>query len=157
MTATSPILQQVHRATLMEIDRGHSRYPASYPPALALVEAGYCEWHRGNPQSWKLDLTELGQAAVDYINDPEGLHDLRLDRVRENVYRIVHGDDVKGYAARNAQGYWTAYDGDSVRISEEKFSSPAAIVVMMKMVEAEITMSCRDAIVADMRPASPRF
>ena len=150
------MLKEVHRQTLLEIDGGMKRFPDSYPPALDLVREGYCAWRGGNPASWDLELTPLGVGAVALIKCPEA-DAIDVERVDNAVCRLSRQGEVIGFAVRQPNGRWAAYDEHWVGMSQQDFASPDAVALMLKMYEAEITLSCREAVLEDSAPSMPRF
>jgi hypothetical protein len=143
------VMSDIHRQTLLELDEGYSRYLPTYPPASHLVEAGFCSWKNNDPNTWHLELTNLGQQAVSLIKCPEVDQYIRCEQVHDNVYRLMKMDQPCGFAVKQSNGRWLAFDEHSLPVSDEEYDSPNSVVIMMKLFEAEMTLSCRNAIIED--------
>jgi hypothetical protein len=112
-----------------------------------------------NPSAWQLELTDLGHASVALIRVPISTIDdgITAERGDDRVYRIMHDGHIRGFAVKYPNDRWKAFDESSILISEQDYSSPDSIVVMMKIFEAELTLSIRAAVAADAGLSAQRF
>ncbi|MCS4089406.1 hypothetical protein [Rhizobium sp. BK176] len=140
------ILTPVHQETLLAIDSGMKRFESSYPPAVDLVNEGYCEWARGNPDSWTLDLTNFGIRAVYMIEHPDIVEEISLEKVDDTVSRILDRGELLGFAVKYGEDMWMPYDNLSRRMPSGTMSSPEAVLLMFKMHQARIAEECTQAL-----------
>lgn len=146
------VLDAVLRNTLLEVDSGYCRFLSSYAPAALLVDYGYCEWKDGDPDTWQLELTDMGVGAVAMIKCPEAVESITMEKVDAVVCRILQNGELRGFAVRYPNDKWVAFDENSLRMTEQEFSSAEAVLLMVKMFEAEMALSCREGVYADTFP-----
>jgi hypothetical protein len=140
------ILTTVHQEILLAIDSGMKRFQSDYPPAVDLVNEGYCEWARGNPDSWTLDLTNFGVRAVCMIEHPDVVEDIALEKVDDTVSRILDSGELLGFAVKYVEDMWMPYDSHSRQMPSGTMSSPEAVLLMFKMHQARIADECTQAL-----------
>jgi hypothetical protein len=140
------ILTTVHQEVLLAIDSGMNRFQSDYPPAVDLVNEGYCEWARGNPDSWTLDLTNFGVRGVCMIKRPDIVEDISLEKVDDTVSRILDCGELLGFAVKYADDMWMPYDSHSRQMPSGTMSSPEAVLLMFKMHQARIADECTQAL-----------
>lgn len=146
MAKPTMILTNVHQELLLAIDSGMSTFQSNYPPAIELVSEGYCEWSRGNPDSWKLELTNFGVRAVCMIQRPDAVDSIALEKVDDRFYRIVDEDGLLGSAVKYGEGQWMPFDLGSRPMPGGMMTSPEAVLLMFKMEQARIANECTQAL-----------
>lgn len=138
MNQTPMVLNSVHQSTLLAIDSGMSRFQSDYPAAIELVAGGYCAWLRGNPNTWELELTHLGNGAVSVLKRPEIVDSIALEKIDDVVCRVVDGDELLGFAVRYPNGRWVAFDSESNPITRDGLPSPESVLLLFKIQEARL-------------------
>lgn len=143
----TPMLD-IHRATLLEVSDGLTRITPSYPPAVDLVNEGYCAWRDGDAGTWDLELTDLGRGAVALLKYPDDT--LELEEVDPGmVYRITQNANLRGTAIRYPNDRWVAFDEYSNRMTYDDYASPRSVLLMIKMRDAELMQTCVESLAED--------
>jgi hypothetical protein len=140
------ILTAVHQDLLLAVDAGMNRFQSDYPAAIDMVSEGYCQWVRGNPQSWTLELTTFGIRAVAMIKRPDLVEDIALEKVDDMVFRITDGGDLLGFAVRYGEDIWMPFDHQSRLMPGGTRTSPESILLMFKMHQVRIAEECTQAM-----------